>query len=78
MQAICPITLILRSPDVHVKAILHIDTEDVVLTRQIVEAGNLMDIDALDHIVIGRNGNYVSMKERGLGFTSAPSNKSLR
>jgi DNA repair protein RadC len=41
--------------------------EDVALTRAVVEAGKLMDIDVLDHLVIGR-GEYVSMKERGLGF----------
>ncbi|MEZ4660046.1 MAG: JAB domain-containing protein [Caldilineaceae bacterium] len=32
-----------------------------------VEAGRLLDIDVLDHLVIGRN-RFVSMKERGLGF----------
>jgi len=42
--------------------------EDVSITRQIVEAGKLLDIDVLDHLVIGR-GRYVSLKERGLGFT---------
>ncbi|MEI6777679.1 MAG: DNA repair protein RadC [Chloroflexales bacterium] len=44
--------------------------EDILVTRQIVEAGKLLDIDILDHLVIGR-GRYVSMRERGLGFTSA-------
>lgn len=43
--------------------------EDVRVTRQIVEAGRLLDIEALDHVVIGRN-RYVSLKERGLGFSS--------
>jgi DNA repair protein RadC len=33
----------------------------------IVEAGRLLDIDVLDHLVIGRN-RFVSLKERGLGF----------
>ena len=33
----------------------------------LVEAGKLLDIAVLDHIVIGRN-RYVSLKERGLGF----------
>jgi DNA repair protein RadC len=42
-------------------------TEDVCVTRQIVETGKLLGIDVLDHIVIGGN-RYVSMKERGLGF----------
>jgi DNA repair protein RadC len=44
--------------------------EDILVTRQIVEAGKLLDIDILDHLVIGR-GRYVSMRERGLGFPSA-------
>lgn len=41
--------------------------EDVHVTRQIVQAGSLLNIDVLDHIVIGRHC-FVSMKERGLGF----------
>ncbi len=41
--------------------------EDVRVTEQLVEAGRLLDIEVLDHLVIGRN-RYVSLKERGLGF----------
>jgi DNA repair protein RadC len=41
--------------------------EDVQVTRQIVEAGSLLNIDVLDHLVIGRQ-RFVSMRERGLGF----------
>ena len=41
--------------------------EDVNVTRQLVQAGKLMDIGVLDHIIIGRQ-RYVSLKERGLGF----------
>jgi DNA repair protein RadC len=41
--------------------------EDIRVTRQIVEAGNLVDIEVLDHLIIGQ-GRYVSLKERGLGF----------
>ena len=41
--------------------------EDVHVTRQIVQAGKLLDIELLDHIVIGHQ-RYVSLKERGLGF----------
>jgi DNA repair protein RadC len=41
--------------------------DDVALTRSIVQAGKILDVDVLDHIVIGRNG-FVSLKERGLGF----------
>ena len=42
--------------------------EDVQVTRQLVEAGRLLDIELLDHMVIGRQG-FVSLKEKGLGFS---------
>jgi hypothetical protein len=42
--------------------------EDVIVTRQIVEAGKLLDVDVLDHLVIGQ-GRWVSMRQKGLGFT---------
>jgi DNA repair protein RadC len=42
--------------------------EDVQVTRQIVQAGKLLDIDVLDHLVIGNGSRWVSLKERGLGF----------
>ncbi len=41
--------------------------QDIHLTRQLVEAGRLLDIQVLDHLVICSSG-FVSMKERGLGF----------
>ncbi len=41
--------------------------EDVNVTRQLVAAGKLLDVDVLDHLVIG-DGRYVSLKERNLGF----------
>ena len=41
--------------------------EDVRVTEQLVEAGKLLDIAVLDHVIIGRN-RFVSLKERGLGF----------
>lgn len=34
---------------------------------ELVSAGNLLGIDPLDHLVIGRD-KWVSMRERGLGF----------
>lgn len=43
--------------------------DDVALTRAIVQAGKLLDTDILDHIVIGNSGKWVSLKERGLGFS---------
>ena len=42
--------------------------EDVRVTKAIVEAGELLDIDVLDHLIIGR-GRYTSMKSKGLGFS---------
>src|SRR5512137_1345658 len=41
--------------------------DDVAVTRALVQAGKLLDVDVLDHIVIGQ-GRWVSLKERGLGF----------
>ncbi len=41
--------------------------EDVILTRRIVDAGDLLNIDVLDHLILGHN-RWVSMKERRLGF----------
>jgi len=43
--------------------------DDVALTKQVEEAGRLLAIDVVDHVVIGRgNRAYVSLKEMGLGF----------
>jgi DNA repair protein RadC len=41
--------------------------DDAAVTRAIVQAGKLLDVDVLDHMVIGQ-GRWVSLKERGLGF----------
>lgn len=41
--------------------------DDIALTRAVVQSGRLLDIQVLDHLVIGRR-HYVSLKERGLGF----------
>ncbi len=41
--------------------------DDVAVTRSIVQAGKMLDVDVLDHLVIGQ-GRWVSLKERGLGF----------
>jgi DNA repair protein RadC len=48
--------------------------EDVAITRRVVEAGELLDIDVLDHIIIGQPGpgslGWVSLRERRLGFSA--------
>ena len=41
--------------------------EDVAVTQKIVQGGQLLDIEVLDHLIIGQ-GRFVSLKERGLGF----------
>lgn len=41
--------------------------DDVAVTRAIVQAGKLLDIEVLDHLIIGDN-KWISLKERGLGF----------
>lgn len=41
--------------------------EDIAVTRALVDAGKLLDIELLDHLIIGRNC-FLSLKARGLGF----------
>jgi DNA repair protein RadC len=43
--------------------------EDVALTRAVQQAGRLLDVEVLDHIVIGHN-KFVSLKDKGLGFVA--------
>ncbi len=40
--------------------------EDVALTRRLSAAGKILAIELLDHVVIGSEGKYVSLAERGL------------
>jgi DNA repair protein RadC len=39
--------------------------DDIQLTKRLAEAGEIMGIDVLDHIIVGSN-SYVSMKREGL------------
>lgn len=41
--------------------------DDIRITKAIIEAGQLLDVQVLDHIVIGQ-GRFISLKRRGLGF----------
>lgn len=41
--------------------------EDIRTTEQLRQAGALLDIELLDHIIIGKSA-FCSLKERGLGF----------
>ncbi len=41
--------------------------DDVAITRAMIDAGKLLDVEVLDHLVIGQ-GRYISLKEKKLGF----------
>ena len=41
--------------------------EDVLVTRRLSQSAEMMDIELLDHIIIGEQ-SFVSMKQRNLGF----------
>jgi len=41
--------------------------EDVAVTKAIVQAGKILDIDVVDHLIITQD-HYVSLKELSLGF----------
>lgn len=41
--------------------------EDIRITKQVVEAGRIVDIRVLDHVILGRNaGRTVSLREEGV------------
>jgi DNA repair protein RadC len=44
--------------------------EDITITRQLIEAGKILDITLLDHIVIGHQ-RFISLKEKKLGFETS-------
>jgi DNA repair protein RadC len=46
-------------------------SQDVLLTKELSDAGKLLDIELLDHLVIGR-GRHVSLRRLGLGFPANP------
>ncbi len=39
--------------------------EDIALTKRLLDAGRILDISVLDHVIIG-DGKYVSFKEKGI------------
>jgi DNA repair protein RadC len=42
--------------------------DDVAITKAIIKAGKLLDIQVLDHLIIGQ-GRFISLNRRGLGFS---------
>lgn len=49
--------------------------DDVALTQKVVYCGEQLDIEVLDHVIIGQPGSsspgWVSLRQRGLGFAGA-------
>jgi DNA repair protein RadC len=41
--------------------------EDASVTRAIIQAGQLLNVEVIDHLVIGQQ-RFVSLKQRGLAF----------
>jgi DNA repair protein RadC len=39
--------------------------DDVALTRRLASAGQLLGIEVLDHLVLGEDGRFVSLRQRG-------------
>lgn len=44
---------------------------DVLVTQQVYEAGKLLQVELLDHLIVGR-GCWVSLKSLGVGFEDTP------
>lgn len=40
--------------------------EDISVTERLVKSGQLIGIDLLDHIITGEDGQFVSLKEKGV------------
>lgn len=39
--------------------------EDIEVTKRLVEAGQILGIEVLDHVIVSYTGKYVSLKEKG-------------
>ncbi|MFW6028733.1 MAG: RadC family protein [Halanaerobiales bacterium] len=40
--------------------------DDINITKKLIEGGELLSIDVLDHIIVGNKDTYISMKEKGV------------
>ncbi len=49
----------------HPSGILEPSKQDILMTKQLVEAGSVLGIKVLDHLIVSKKG-YLSMKEKGL------------
>ena len=39
--------------------------EDIKLTKNLIEAGKILGIEIIDHVILTKN-NYISLKEKGI------------
>jgi DNA repair protein RadC len=49
----------------HPSGQLEPSNQDLAITKQMIEAGSILGINVIDHIIVGSTG-YLSLKERGL------------
>ena len=42
--------------------------DDLHLTAEAIAAGRLLDIDVLDHLILGEEGSFTSLRDRGIPF----------
>jgi DNA repair protein RadC len=47
--------------------VIHVSPEDIAVTRSLIQAGELMQIEVLDHLIIGQ-GRWISLREQRLGW----------
>jgi DNA repair protein RadC len=39
--------------------------DDITITKRLIEAGKILGVEVIDHIIVGKNG-FFSFKEKGL------------
>ncbi len=49
----------------HPSGTLEPSKQDILMTKQLVEAGAILGIKVLDHLIVSKKG-HLSMKEKGL------------
>lgn len=53
--------------------------DDILVSKRLIDAGEIIGISVLDHIIVGAAGKYLSMREKQLGpFTINPTVKAER
>jgi len=43
--------------------------DDLHLTAEVIAAGKILDIEVLDHLVLGEDHSFVSLRDRGITFS---------